>query len=76
MQNVFSILTRDQETNFTPKSKRFIEAKINKQKMENGGGWEENEMALAKFFIFLIFTFLNYKKTNLRKFGDPGSKVR
>ena len=28
------ILTTDQETNFTPKSKRLIEAKINKQKME------------------------------------------
>ena len=34
MQNVFYILTTDQETNFTLKSKRLIEAKVNKQKME------------------------------------------
>ena len=29
-----NVLTTDQETNFTPESKRLIEAKINKQKME------------------------------------------
>ena len=31
MQNVFQILTTDQETNFTTESKRLIEAKIKKQ---------------------------------------------
>ena len=31
MQNVFLILTKDQETNFATESKRLIEAKIKKQ---------------------------------------------
>ena len=31
MQNVYQILTTDQETDFTPESKRLIEAKIKKE---------------------------------------------
>ena len=71
MQNVFQIPTTDQETNFTPKSKRLIEAKIEKQnngiyRMRKGSYGvslkDESKMALAKFFIFLIFNFLNYEK--------------
>ena len=58
MQNVFQILTTDQDTDFTPESKRLIEAKIKKQ--NNGiykkGGYgvglkDKSEMALAKFFF-------------------------
>ena len=73
MQNVFSILTTDQETNFTPESKRLIEAKIKKQnnriystrKGRRGYGVslkDENKIAVAIILIFLIFNFLNYKK--------------
>ena len=71
MQNVFKILTTDQETDFTPESKRLIEAKIKKESngiysiRKRGHGVsikDESEMTLAKFFIFLIFNFLNYKK--------------
>ena len=46
MQNVFEILTPDQATNFTPKSKQLIEAKIKKQNngiysiRKGGGGME------------------------------------
>ena len=63
MQNVFLILTTDQETNFTPESKRLIEAKIKKQ--NNGiysrpirrGGYgvslkDENKMTLAIIIFF------------------------
>ena len=66
MQNVFQILTADQETNFTPESKRLIRAKTKKQNngihgVRRGGGSlkDENEMALAKSFIFLNFNFLS-----------------
>ena len=65
MQNVFQILTADQETNFTPESKRLIVAKIKKQNngihsVRRGGSLkDENEMALAKSFIFLNFNFLS-----------------
>ena len=43
MQNVFQILIIDQETNFTPESKRLIEAKIKKENngisnVRKGGG--------------------------------------
>ena len=34
MQNVFQIITTDQETTFTPESKRLIEDKIKKQNNE------------------------------------------
>ena len=56
MQNVSFILATDQETNFTPKSKRLIDAKINnKQKME----FVVKEKGGAKCFLYSSYRSRN-----------------